>query len=487
MKDLLRTQRNRLVRYGVAATLACLALLIRGLIPMRPGIAVYQLALASVVVSAWYGGRGPGFLALLISTAGVLYWFIPPTDSFALPAEYALSLILFLANGILLTEFSMGRRRAEQRLEESEGRFRLMAETVPEVLWIESLEPPRMLYLSPSYDRIWGRPAEDVYHDHSRWLNAIHPEDQPQVNSTLKLWLAGENEDRYDIEYRIIRPDGGRRWIHARGTLIRDEHGKAYRASGIAEDITEAKDSQEALNNAQAALAHVARIATLGEMTASIAHEINQPLSAIANSASASLRWLDAQKPEEVRRSASRVITESRRASEIISRIRDMAKKAPPRKDWLDVNETIHEVIALAQSGVQRNGVVLQTQLSNDVPLILADRIQLQQVILNLVMNAIEAMSGTVHGPRELRVTSEKVEPRDVLIAVCDSGPGLDPNSFNHLFEAFYTTKPQGLGMGLAISRSLVEAHGGRLWATANVPHGAVFQFTLPMGGEGVV
>ena len=181
------------------------------------------------------------------------------------------------------------------------------------------------------------------------------------------------------------------------------------------------------------------------------------------------------------------MITESRRASEIISRIRDMAKKAPPRKDWLDVNETIHEVIALAQSGVQRNGVVLQTQLSNDVPLILADRIQLQQVILNLVMNAIEAMSGTVHGPRELRVTSEKVEPRDVLIAVCDSGPGLDPNSFNHLFEAFYTTKPQGLGMGLAISRSLVEAHGGRLWATANVPHGAVFQFTLPMGGEGVV
>src|SRR4029077_4292351 len=222
MKDLLRTRRNLLVRYGVALVLACLALLIRGLIPIRPGIAIYQLALAAVIVSAWYGGRGPGLLAILISAAGILYWFIPPADSFALPAEYALSLILFLGNGVLLIEFSMGRWRAEQALEESEGRFRLMAETVPEVLWIESLDPPRMLYLSPSYERIWGRPAEDLYRDHDRWLAAIHPEDRADVSSTLKRWLAGEDEDRYDIEYRIIRPDGGTRWIHDRGTLIRD-------------------------------------------------------------------------------------------------------------------------------------------------------------------------------------------------------------------------------------------------------------------------
>ena len=486
MKDLLRTQRNPLVRYGVALSLACLALLIRGLIPIRPGIAIYQLALAAVIVSALYGGRGPGLLTMLISAAGILYWFIPPADSFALPAEYALSLTLFLANGVLLTEFSMGRRRAEQALEESEGRFRLMAETVPEVLWIESLDPPRVLYVSPSYDRIWGRPAEDLYRDHDRWLDAIHPEDRPDVSSTLKRWLAGEDEDRYDIEYRIIRPDGGTRWIHARGTLIRDEHGKAYRASGIAEDITETKNSQEALTKAQVELAHVARVGTLGEMTASIAHEINQPLGAVVNSASACLRWLDAHKLEEARRSASRVIAEGHRAGEIIGRIRALAKKAPPRKDWLDVNETIHEVIALAQSGVQRNGVALETQLSDDVPLILADRIQLQQVILNLMMNAIEAMSGAGEGPRELWVSSEKVESTDVLIAVRDSGPGLDPKSLDHLFDAFYTTKPEGLGMGLAISRSLIEAHGGRLWATANAPHGAVFQFTLPIGSERV-
>jgi signal transduction histidine kinase len=248
----------------------------------------------------------------------------------------------------------------------------------------------------------------------------------------------------------------------------------------------ERKQAEDALHHAQTELAHVTRVATLGEMTASIAHEINQPLGAIVNSASACLRWLEAQKLEEARRSASRVIAEGHRASEIIGRIRALAKKAPPRKDWLDVNETIHEVIALAHSEVQRNGVALETQLSEDVPVILADRIQLQQVVLNLMMNAIEAMSGAGEGPRELLVRSGTDESQGVLVSVQDSGPGFDPKSLDHLFDAFYTTKPQGLGMGLAISRSIVEAHGGRLWATANAPHGAVFQFTLPIGSERV-
>jgi PAS domain S-box-containing protein len=248
----------------------------------------------------------------------------------------------------------------------------------------------------------------------------------------------------------------------------------------------ERKQAEDALHHAQTELAHVTRVATLGEMTASIAHEINQPLGAIVNSASACLRWLEAQKLEEARRSASRVIAEGHRASEIIGRIRALAKKAPPRKDWLDVNETIHEVIALAHSEVQRNGVALETQLSEDVPVILADRIQLQQVVLNLMMNAIEAMTGAGEGPRELLVQSGTDESQGVLVSVQDSGPGLDPKSLDHLFDAFYTTKPQGLGMGLAISRSIVEAHGGRLWATTNAPHGAVFQFTLPIGSERV-
>jgi PAS domain S-box-containing protein len=251
----------------------------------------------------------------------------------------------------------------------------------------------------------------------------------------------------------------------------------------------ERKRAEDALHHAQMELAHVTRVATLGEMTASIAHEINQPLGAIVNSASACLRWLEAQKLEEARRSASRVIAEGHRAGEIITRIRALAKKAPSEKDWLDINETIREVIALMRSEVQRNGVALDTRLSDDVyyvPLILADRIQLQQVILNLMMNAIEAMSGAGEGPRELLIRSGIAESKHVLVAVRDSGPGLDPKNLDRIFDAFYTTKSHGLGMGLAICRSIIAAHGGRLWATANDDRGATFQFTLPTGSERV-
>jgi len=234
-------------------------------------------------------------------------------------------------------------------------------------------------------------------------------------------------------------------------------------------------------------LAHVNRVATLGELTASIAHEINQPLAAVVNNASACLRWLAAQNLEEARQSAALVVADGHRAGEIVARIRGLAKKAPLQKDWLDINETIREVIALIRSQVHRNGIALETQLPDEVhsvPLILADRIQLQQVLLNLIMNAIEAMSGGEDGPRELLVRSGTDESRRVLVAVRDSGPGLDPQSLERLFTAFYTTKPHGLGMGLAISRSIIEAHGGRLWATANEGRGATFQFTLPTGGE---
>ena len=194
--------------------------------------------------------------------------------------------------------------------------------------------------------------------------------------------------------------------------------------------------------------------------------------------------WLAANKLEEARQSIELIIADGHRAAEIINRIRALAKKAPPQKDWVSINETITEVIALAHSEIQRNRVSLQTQLSSDVPLILGDRIQLQQVILNLTINAIEAMTGVGENPRELLISSARDASQGVFVAVRDSGPGLDPDSLDHLFNAFYTTKPQGMSMGLAISRSIFEAHGGRLWATANESRGAVFQFTLSAGGE---
>ena len=255
-------------------------------------------------------------------------------------------------------------------------------------------------------------------------------------------------------------------------------------ASDVALIAIERKRAEEALQKAQTELAHVTRLATLGELTASIAHEINQPLGAIVNNAGACLRWLAARNLEEVRNSAALVIADGHRASEIISRIRALATNAPPRRDWLDVNDTVRDVAALAQSELSRHGVALDTRLADDVPHIVADRIQLQQVILNLVVNAIEAMSGRGDGRRELSIRSGLDDARHVTVAVRDSGPGLDAKNVDRVFDAFYTTKPQGLGMGLAICRTIVEAHGGRLWATPNDGRGATFQFTLPIGGS---
>jgi signal transduction histidine kinase len=225
---------------------------------------------------------------------------------------------------------------------------------------------------------------------------------------------------------------------------------------------------------------------TVAEMTAAIAHEVNQPLAALVTNAAAGLRWLAAQPPdmEEARQALGRIVKDGNRAGEVIGRIRALVKKAPPQKDWLDINEVILEVVSLTSSEVHKNGISLQTQLSNDLSPIQGDRIQLQQVILNLIKNAVEAMSGVAEGPRELRVSSGKDESQGVLVAVRDSGPGLDPETLARLFDAFYTTKPEGMGMGLAISRSIIEAHSGRLWATRNEPRGAVFQFTLPADGD---
>ena len=243
----------------------------------------------------------------------------------------------------------------------------------------------------------------------------------------------------------------------------------------------ERKRAEEALRETQAELARVARLTTMGELTVSIAHEINQPLGAVVNNASAGLRWLAAQNLEEARRSLAMVLADGHRAAEIIGRIRALAQNAPPRKDSFDLNDTIRDVIALARKELQAHHVFLQAELAGDLPLVHGDRIQLQQVLLNLMINAIEAMSSAGDGQFELVVRSARDAANGVLVAVSDSGPGFDAKGLDRLFEAFYTTKTEGLGLGLAISRRIIEAHGGRLWASANTPRGAVFQFTVPV------
>jgi predicted ATPase/signal transduction histidine kinase len=308
----------------------------------------------------------------------------------------------------------------------------------------------------------------------------LHPEDAAFVQEVLDRGTL--NGADLDLEHRLLLPDGSVKAVHVVGYAAKDESG-AIEYVGAIMDITARKQAEEALRKSQRELAHISRVMTMGELAASFAHELNQPLASVVTSASACLRWLDAQKLEKARRSASRATAEAHRASEIIDRIRALAKKAPPRQEWVDVNEAIREVIVLARGEMERNGIALETELSERVPVILADRIELQQVILNLVVNGIEAMGEVTDRPREMVIRSSAGASEEVLVAVQDSGVGIDCQHLDKIFDTFYTTKPQGMGMGLAISRSIVENHHGRLWATANPDKGATFQFALPMAG----
>ncbi|MBV9537510.1 MAG: GHKL domain-containing protein, partial [Acidisphaera sp.] len=243
-----------------------------------------------------------------------------------------------------------------------------------------------------------------------------------------------------------------------------------------------AQRAEASVQTVQAELARVGRITTLGQFTASIAHEIAQPIGSARNNARAALNFLDRKPPElgDVREALDCIVDDADRARDIIDRIRDHIKKAPPRKHRFDLNDAITEVIALARSAIAGNRISVQTRLSERLFPVEGDRVQLQQVVLNLILNAVEAMGSVETGARELLISTGQAQGNGVLVTVRDSGPGIDPEDVEHVFEAFYTTKSSGVGMGLSICRSIINAHGGRLWVEANQPRGAVFQFTLP-------
>jgi signal transduction histidine kinase len=242
------------------------------------------------------------------------------------------------------------------------------------------------------------------------------------------------------------------------------------------------KESIVERHRAQAELAHVNRVATMGQLAASIAHEVNQPIGATVTNAQAALRWLGARTPDldEVREALDQIVRDGKRAGDVVSRIHALVKKAPERRELFDLNDAILEVVAVTRSEVLRHGVSLQTHFATGLPRVQGDRTQVQQVILNLILNAVEAMNGSRAGERELLIRTRRDGSDAVLVAIRDSGPGLDPTNMDRVFEPFYTTKAAGMGMGLAICRSIIDAHGGRLWAAANKPRGAVFRFTLP-------
>jgi C4-dicarboxylate-specific signal transduction histidine kinase len=257
-------------------------------------------------------------------------------------------------------------------------------------------------------------------------------------------------------------------------------------ASALIASLSEQKRAEEALREAQADLAHVTRVTTLGEIAASIAHEVNQPLAAVVANAEACLRWLDRGTPDldAARRSVEWIIDDANRASEVIRRVRALANKSDVEKAPLDINDVVKEVIALVQGELVSHRVSLRMEFAHALPVVPADRVQLQQVVINLVMNGIEAMQSVTDRPRELLIRSLQDETQQVLVSVTDCGVGISAENADRLFNAFFTTKTNGMGMGLSICRSIIEAHGGRLWASANLPHGATFQFTLPVSAN---
>ena len=848
-----------LKRYGLALVLAGLALLIRGSLPFLHGTAIYQLPIAAVVLSAWYGGRGPGLFALLICATGILYWFIPPVNSFEMSPDYALAFFIFIALCLFLSEFGAGRRRAEHALRAGEERFRTFLEVAADALMIHAddgtvvdvnrqaceslgytrqeligMKPAdfdagldrtglrrvveqveagdavtfetqwrrkdgtvfpvevrgrqfrrgaRWLGISVSRDiterkraeaelrarqemldlaqaaaravafdwyigareneNRWSPELEAMYglepgtfdRTHQGWKKLVHPDDWPTVK--LAIERAHESGD-VDAEYRVIHKDGTVHWLRAKGRMFFDAEGRPERmvgfmldvtdrrhaeeelrasekrfrtfvdhatdafflldkqlrvvdvnrqaceslglsreeligmhpsefdarldepsirrltqragageiitfetrhrrkdgtafpveirtgtfsqrdelfhlalardiserkqaeertaklaaivessddaiiskdlngiittwntgaerifgyaarevigqsvtilmppdrvdevrgilerirsgervdhfetvrrrkdgtlldisltvspiidgsgnvvgASKVARDISERKRAEErlrekdaALETARTELARVSRVTTLGELTTSIAHEVAQPLGGMIASAAACTRWLAAEPPDlaEARSALDNIAADGKRAREVIARIRALTKRQTPRKERLDVNHEALEVLALTERELRGHDIVLRTQLDRTLPRVAGDRVQLQQVLINLIMNAIEAMSGVRDRPRELTIVSGQDGPKAVRVEVRDSGTGLDPKGAERVFEAFYTTKAEGIGIGLSISRSIVEAHGGRLWASPNAPHGAVFRFSLPVTEE---
>jgi PAS domain S-box-containing protein len=376
------------------------------------------------------------------------------------------------------------RKYAEERLRESEARFQAMADTAPVLIWMTGTDG-LCNYFNKPWLEFTGRTTEQEVG--LGWTQGVHPDD---VQGCFDGFLpAFQARKPFRMEYRLRRADGEYRWLIESGIPRYTPGGEFEGYIGSNIDITDrkrAEEERERLRQVLADLAHTNRVTTMGELTASFAHEIKQPIAAAVTDARTCLRWLARDRPdiEEAREAASRIIKDVTVASEITSRIHSLFKKEELQRELVDVNEIIREMIALLRGEAGRYSISIHTELTTDLPNIRGDRVQLQQVFMNLMINAIDAMH-EMNAARDLTIKSQRNPEDQLLVSVSDNGVGLPPQHADKIFDAFFTTKSQGTGMGLPISRSIIESHGGSLWASRNSERGTTFQFTLPSAVEG--
>lgn len=371
------------------------------------------------------------------------------------------------------------RERATTSLQHSEEMFRQIAENIRDVFWLFDYAQDRLLYVSPAFETVWGRPAAWLLEDHARWLETIHEDDRSWIKVFDQRDLPGRALDQV---YRIRRPDGSVRWIHGRRFVVPNGAGEDYRIAGVAEDITEQREAAEKLQQQAAELAHVARVSSMGELVAGIAHEVNQPLhviSVFSSTMAAALAGEGKWEPRDLAKWNDEIARAAGRAADIIRRLRGYVSKGPPIWSQVDLNALIRESLELVVLERRQHRARIDLQLLEPPPLLVADAIGIQQVLVNLLRNAIEALSECPPGERIVSVRSRAV-PEGIEVSVSDRGTGVGPDEMPRLFEPFFTSKATGMGMGLPISRTIVEAHGGRIWAENNDAGGATFSFVLP-------
>jgi two-component system sensor kinase FixL len=459
-----------------------IALIAVTFVAFRLGFSVAAAGFVYLVLIALLALMGSIIASLIFSIVAGLclnYFFTPPIFSLGVEnAEDVLSILAFLTTSILVNGLIAVRKRAEAAVREQASLLNLTHDSI----FVRDMR---------NVITYWNRGAEDFY----GWT-AAEVVGKATTHQLLRTAFPAPLEEidaellstgHWEGELVHTKADGARVVVASRWSLQRDEQQQPFAILELNNDITGRKRAEEKLQQAvQAELTHLARVTTLGELTASIAHEVNQPLAGVVANAEACLLWLDGTPPilDEARRSMEWIIKDGNRAGEVIGRIRALSKKAESQKVPLRINDAVNEAIALVQRELFNQRIALRMELAPTLPEVLADRIELQQVIINLLINGIEAMQPVSDRPRELVIRSLPDHAHQVLVTVQDCGVGISSENAGRLFDAFFTTKSAGMGMGLSICRSIIAAHGGRLWAEPNLPHGATFHFTLPSHQE---